>query len=227
MAAAFRDVQFVNQANVSSVTVTKPIGTVSGDLLIAHIAGRFYSGQGVTAPAGWTIVIDERHTGGVWECYTAYKIAGGGEPANYEFTFATAWAGGAIWGFSSTSSAAPLASSGQGTDTAMVMGSITPGANSVFLILTGWGDVVSSVSGYAMTTSDPGTWTEKYDHQAGGGGGGGFSGAYSAVRSQATATGNITATLANSQIYADVSIAIAPVAAAAVIPNHLMMMGVS
>lgn len=231
MAVTFRSVFSVNVANGTSVVITKPTGLAVNDLMVAHIAGRFYSGQGVTPPAGWTLIIDERHTGGVWECYTAYKIAvqADVDATNFTFTYATGWVGGAIYAFSSTHLTTPIggSASGQGTDTAIVIASITPPANCMFVTFTGWGDVVSSVSGYAMTTSDPGTWTERYDNQVGGGGGGGFSAADSALRAATTATGSITATLANSQIYAAVAIAIQPPAAAAAAkPRPMMLTGV-
>ncbi len=70
----------------TSLSVTKPTGVVSGDVLIVNIA---QGGNNSTAPTstGWTL-IDGRSLAGGTRRYGAvlYKVAGGSEPASYTFT---------------------------------------------------------------------------------------------------------------------------------------------
>lgn len=74
----------------TSLTITKPTGTVSGNLLVAIF--EWYVGNLGSLPSGWTTI--DTHNEGVtsWGdggLATAYKIAGGSEPANYTFTVGT------------------------------------------------------------------------------------------------------------------------------------------
>lgn len=64
----------------TGLTITKPSGVVSGDLLIAIVLG----GNGTwTGDTGWTEAIDQGATPGI---RVAYKVAGGSEGASYTFT---------------------------------------------------------------------------------------------------------------------------------------------
>jgi hypothetical protein len=65
----------------TSVTVTKPSSTTSGDLLLAFFTS---NNQNCTPPAGWTEIADE--TIEVFRNQVFYKVAGGSEPANYTFS---------------------------------------------------------------------------------------------------------------------------------------------
>lgn len=71
--------------NNGSVTVTKPPGTTSGDVLIACLA---QNEQSVTLPSGFTLV--EQATGGTttntFSGHMYRKTAGGSEPADYTFS---------------------------------------------------------------------------------------------------------------------------------------------
>lgn len=68
----------------SSLTMAKPSGTTSGDLMIAMVG---FGGVGnlITEPAGWTHFAGSPDTsgGGNWEAAFVYKVAGGSEPADY------------------------------------------------------------------------------------------------------------------------------------------------
>lgn len=71
-----------------SITITKPAGTVDGDLLLALIAcDTILSNQDIDTPAGWALIrhdtISNQHARSFW------KIASG-EPADYTFTFTAA-----------------------------------------------------------------------------------------------------------------------------------------
>jgi hypothetical protein len=71
--------------NTSSVTVSKPTGTASGDFMIAFAQ----SGGSIvhSAPAGWTkhsVLTDTLGTNLTNTLF--YKVAGGSEPSTYNFT---------------------------------------------------------------------------------------------------------------------------------------------
>lgn len=65
----------------TSVTVTKPAGTTSDDLLLAFFSS---NNQNCTPPAGFTEIADEVTE--TFRCQVFYKVAGGSEPANYAFS---------------------------------------------------------------------------------------------------------------------------------------------
>ncbi len=74
----------------TSLTITKPTGVVSGDIMIVNIAQAGASGGGElsdpTSP-GWTLITGADLEGGTqrWGA-VMYIVAGGSEPANYTFT---------------------------------------------------------------------------------------------------------------------------------------------
>lgn len=70
----------------TAITLAKPAGTVSGDALVVIIAARPSSGAiSYTPPAGWTaagiVSLSASIVGQAW-----VKIAGGSEPASYNWT---------------------------------------------------------------------------------------------------------------------------------------------
>ena len=71
----------------TSVTVTKPTGTTTGELLVA-----FHSTDGketLTGPSGWTAVDAVIQMGSSTSSRVYYKVATAAEPANYNFTSGT------------------------------------------------------------------------------------------------------------------------------------------
>ena len=72
----------------SSMTITKPSGVVSGDLLV-FIFYRDNNQSMSTPPSGWTLDHDGAATidGQSSKYYVSHKVAGGSEPANYTWTF--------------------------------------------------------------------------------------------------------------------------------------------
>jgi Galactose oxidase-like, Early set domain/Viral BACON domain len=80
-----------NGAGATTITVNKPAGTVSGDMMVAGI---YVRGQGssaiVTPPAGWALI---RRTnsgspaGADGSLLSYHKVAGSAEPASYTWTF--------------------------------------------------------------------------------------------------------------------------------------------
>lgn len=96
MAIAHRDTQSTgtNATAQTSITVTKPTGTVSGDVLIGYVTHKD-PGLTITPPAGWTTLYSGTPAAGfggstdsVHQVWIGYKVAGGSEGANYQWTFA-------------------------------------------------------------------------------------------------------------------------------------------
>ena len=75
--------------NNASLTINKPTGVASGDVMIANLV-EVNSLTAPTAPAGWTS-IDGRSLAGGTNRYARifYKVAGGSEPTSYTFTVPT------------------------------------------------------------------------------------------------------------------------------------------
>ncbi len=85
MSMAYASQASATPASGTSVTITKPSGTVEGDALVAMVVVSAGALPNITPPAGWTAVgtfaIGGAKRAGVWT-----KIAGGSEPANYTWT---------------------------------------------------------------------------------------------------------------------------------------------
>jgi hypothetical protein len=67
----------------NSVTVTKPTGVASGDVLIAVWSSNENT---VTPPSGFTLFDTMDDTTNLYRTYHYYKVCGGSEPSNYTFT---------------------------------------------------------------------------------------------------------------------------------------------
>lgn len=80
---AFRAATTAGNSNGTALTLTKPTGTASDDILIAFIA--WEDDVEPSAPAGWTLKssVSESTT---FSGYLWWKRAGGSEPADYTFT---------------------------------------------------------------------------------------------------------------------------------------------
>ncbi len=83
---AFRSVTAATTAAAASITITKPSGTINGDVLIAAVGSQL--GAAITAPAGWTQLGTEQVLGVVRAAFF-YKQALG-EGASYIFSSAAA-----------------------------------------------------------------------------------------------------------------------------------------
>lgn len=82
-------------ASATTLTVTMPAGISAGDLLLAHVS--IGVNRTITAPSGggWNLVYDSLN---VHRCATYWKIAGGSEPASYDWTLdvGTTWNASAL-----------------------------------------------------------------------------------------------------------------------------------
>lgn len=159
--------------NANSLTVTKPTGTVSGDLLLLLANGES-TGNPPTC-TGFTETVSDSQSGAKGMNASAlYKIAGGSEPASYTVNVGTGLCGGAtMLRISGWTSDAPVFSSDTFTGTHDT-GSITINSGSVASDLPSNSLVVAfighagnnavTVSNYTLTTggSNP-TWTEMQD----------------------------------------------------------------
>jgi hypothetical protein len=148
---------YATGVGTSPITLTKPTGTVEGDLLVVNI---IYDDprDWVTPPTGWTATISNGD-GGVLRSYVFTKIAGASEPASYDFTFLgtknTAAVIAAFRGVYST----PIGnkSTAYGNDTFNPIELVSTSIN----IQSGgnWG-IICAGHGYGTTLTGPAGWTE-------------------------------------------------------------------
>jgi hypothetical protein len=78
-------------AGATSVAITKPASTVSGNLMIAFVCSQDTNGTAtVTTLAGWTYINDIMHnfttSNAATHLYAFYRVAGGSEGSSYTFT---------------------------------------------------------------------------------------------------------------------------------------------
>ena len=93
-----------------TMTLNKPTGTVSGDLMVMCVSvGYIGYAPTITWPTGWTVVYDfsnppSGYGGGPIPIITAviYKVAGSSEPSSYSVTMSSVY--GYIWSLASLSS---------------------------------------------------------------------------------------------------------------------------
>jgi hypothetical protein len=104
---AFRASALGSGSRVTSVTINKPAGTLSGDVLIAALTMDAAGVETITPPAGWTLV---RTVNGGSGLAIYWKAAGGSEPASYVFGFnpGNTDITGAIGAYSGVDNATPV-----------------------------------------------------------------------------------------------------------------------
>jgi len=149
----------------SSITIDKPTGTAEDDVLIAtlHMAS-----TGVTAPSGWTLILENDDTGNGVDIRSYYKAAGASEPADYTWTLDTNKdVAGVVMTLRGVNTASPIdAQSGAadqtGTGTTATASSITTTADGAwyFFVATGKDSSLSWTPEFWMTERfDDGTGT--------------------------------------------------------------------
>jgi hypothetical protein len=73
-------------AGETALTISKPYGTTSGDVMIAAIAFR-PPGATLTPPSGWTLIRRTNQMASNTSAQATYrKVAGGSEPVSYTWT---------------------------------------------------------------------------------------------------------------------------------------------
>ena len=189
-------------ANSTDLTISKPAGVVSGDLMV--FCGFFEVNTTITAPSGWTQITNTTHTANNFKLATYYKIAGGSEPADYTWSWTNSRnSAGIILRISGHDATTPIQTSNSAESN--VSGSaktfaagVTPStANSLLLMWLGSRPGVGGSftwSSQAIATSNP-TWTEQLDSTNTNV----FNCTLStAIRVEATGTGNTSASMSYS-----------------------------
>ncbi|MEO6452650.1 MAG: DUF2341 domain-containing protein [Ginsengibacter sp.] len=106
---------------VLSLVITKPTGTVSGDVMIAAISVRPNTAT-ITPPSGWTLIRRTNNAASTAHSHATYwKAAGGSEPANYTWSFsASTGSAGGISTFYNVNTTSPInVENGQTTASAL------------------------------------------------------------------------------------------------------------
>lgn len=198
----------------NTIALTKPTGLATGDLMIAHVYARSNDSTTFNSVASGFTEIQTLFASsvahGAW-----WKIADAGDVAASDFTFG--WDGvavngiGRMWRISGHDATTPINGSNEanGVGSTDTVSGITPSvANCLLILLHGASDDTGSISGWAIATDNPASWTEAYDDN-GGLPNALIAGAY-ALRPQTTATGDATWTAATAENWGAMIIAVAP-----------------
>ena len=198
----------------TSLTISKPTGVVTGDILIVNIA---QEGNNTTNPTatGWTLVAGADLAGNTLRRGTVlYRVANGTEGASFTFTLGSGAtsAVGDIVAFSGvdTSGATPFdvapgTISVQASQTAVAATTITTASANAAVIM--FGEAVGSAPTWSgWVTTSPGTLAELYDNQSTGA----SVGAAWAIKTTAGTTGAGAATLSSAQRNGGILIALKP-----------------
>ncbi len=98
---------FDSAGPVTAIIVTRPAGTIAGDVLLAQIV--VYDGTGTnvpTAPAGWTLIRHDSINGGnKMTTWLYYKVAGATEPPSYNWLIASQYGAGEMGDYRGVASA--------------------------------------------------------------------------------------------------------------------------
>ena len=143
----------VNGNGTGSVSVARPPGTATGDVLVACLA---LNGGGVAAaPAGWSSIAAVTAISST-RVFGYYRVAGNAEPATYQWTLSSAVANGAgIVRYSGVDAVTPIdvaarTASGAAAKTGTVPGVTTTTVNTM---LTGCMSIDASAA--SMTIGSP------------------------------------------------------------------------
>ncbi|MCY1043672.1 cell wall anchor protein [Corallococcus sp. bb12-1] len=82
---AYRSSSTAGGISLTTLTLTKPAGTVAGDVLLARIVNRNVVAAVATPPAGWTFLRSDQSASQI-KAWVFYKVATASEPASYAFT---------------------------------------------------------------------------------------------------------------------------------------------
>lgn len=180
----------IGETNGASLVITKPTGVVDGDLMIAVVGA---IGAVTSAPSGWTLVTSETTTNKLY----IYRKAASSEGTDYTWGFDNDGADGVIMRIDGHNSASPIGTTGtfnsqtNNANPTFTTG-ITPSVGDSLILMLGVydGGGGGSVATFSIVTSNP-SWTARINTQMADG-----KGLFcaSAVRPQATATGNFSVT---------------------------------
>ncbi len=210
-------------ASAASLTITKPTGVVSGDVMIVSIALR--AGTANTFPPfstlspAWTLIASTTYEGNNnHRTAIAYRIAGGSEPASYSFTTGgtnAQMAGGivAFSGVDTTSGPFDVApgSYTTNTGTAQITGvtSITTVSANAAVLMFSASNESRFFSNFATATS-PGNLGQLFGGSGDANGNASTGGAWG-IRATAGATGTGSATIDTAARWGAILIALKPI----------------
>jgi YD repeat-containing protein len=104
-----------NGAGATSLTLTKPTGTVEGDVMVAQVAVAGGSGTSTATPSGWT-KIDGKNNSTSVRSVAYYRVATATEPASWSFGFGSSQdAAGGIAAYSGVKAASVVNAFASGT----------------------------------------------------------------------------------------------------------------
>lgn len=161
MAIGIRTAQAANSgsAAATTLTITKPTGTASGDVLVATIAVNGGTGITITPPSGWTLYTRQNQTTSIGQG-VYYLVAGASEPTNYSWTVTSCFCSGAIQAYTGVDNANPMAGFSTNSITtrsvSVTYAAATPQCETGYpIILLAQGAIVASTT---VTTASTG-WT--------------------------------------------------------------------
>lgn len=167
----------LSHGSATTVTITKPTGLATGDLMLVVLSAHKAGGITINDESGWTTlgtnsVDDVRHK-------AMYKVADAGDVAASNFTFdvnsTTVTFGGILFRITGQSTTSPIADSHFGVESATTASpsfscSILAGTADALLIMSlGAASLATggaTTSGYSISGSNP-TWTEQFDDRDG------------------------------------------------------------
>ena len=199
MASQFQTSNISNLAASTSISLTKPTGTVDGDLLVTVIC---CSGTAApsSVPSGWTLIRsnDSGGSGTQASIHSYYKVASS-EGSSYSWTSSGNPSGGMVLRITGQDSSPIDASSGYGDQGSNVFGNnVSAGGtitqarvNELILmaaVVYNADSATPTLAGWEVNADNP-TWTELYDNNLNAGSGNNWvMGLAYAVRAAATAT---------------------------------------
>lgn len=185
----------------TTTVVTKPTGTVDGDLLVVIIGNRTIGTKTVASvPSGWTLIKTE--TGATNKIVAAYWKIASSEPTTWTWTWtASGFNAGSALRINGNDPSSPIdvnnsASTADGVTSLVFTDTVTPTKTNQLILFPVFASRAATgltdISAYAVVNNNP-TWTELYDIGDNSSNSFEFTLAY-ATYTVASATGNSTAT---------------------------------
>lgn len=205
----------VTDVTGTTLTITKPSGVASGDLLVAfvHVSGS----PTLTPPSGWTLIDSVTNAFGVGTLYAFRFMAGGSEPASYSWTWTgSQYSCGGIYRVTGADATTPIntsAKSAPASGATQVSPSVTT-TTADCLILRAISCERTATSPYSWPSS-----TKDFDLKGTAAFDATSLSAARASQASAGATGTETVTLSGSRPCSLITLAIAPVAGGSILPQ--------
>ncbi|MBI2967953.1 MAG: T9SS type A sorting domain-containing protein [Bacteroidetes bacterium] len=154
-----------NTTTGTSIIITKPAGTTTNDVMVAHIAEDASGPTSITSP-GWTQIRALNNTNYLYTV-TLYKVATAGEPANYTFTYSgsSGWSiSGGIITYRNVDSSTPIdIENGQNTPSASSHSTPSVTTTTANTMLVAFFGLDYPGQGTNSNWTPPAGMTERYD----------------------------------------------------------------